>query len=150
MGSTGQAGLGDAAAVDDGERSGARLATAVAVAADAWLSDPRDAGVYARLVEAVERWRAFSQPVLPGTEQVAVPWAGPVAAVERTAVRSGEPETGAAGTAEPDTGEPGVGEPDEPAGTGQGRPDSGPGRVTTAGALLGGDVAQVLDRLRRG
>ncbi len=41
-----------------------RLANDVAEAADAWLRDPRDTGVYARLVQAVERWRAVTRPTL--------------------------------------------------------------------------------------
>jgi hypothetical protein len=36
----------------------------VAEAADAWLSDPRDAGVYARLVAAIAERRAYLQPRL--------------------------------------------------------------------------------------
>jgi hypothetical protein len=42
----------------------ARLAAAVAEAADAWLKDPRDVNVYQRLVEATMRWRAHAQPQL--------------------------------------------------------------------------------------
>jgi hypothetical protein len=50
------------------ELRGVRLARAVAESADARLTDPRDAEVYRRFVEAVLRWRAFTYPVLPGTE----------------------------------------------------------------------------------
>jgi hypothetical protein len=42
----------------------ARLATEVAEAADAWLRDPRDTGMYTRLVHAVERWRTTTRPTL--------------------------------------------------------------------------------------
>lgn len=41
-----------------------RLANDVAEAADAWLRDPRDTGVYTRLVQAVERWRTVTRPTL--------------------------------------------------------------------------------------
>ena len=37
----------------------------VAAAADAWLADPRDAGVYARLVTAILARRAYLNPPLP-------------------------------------------------------------------------------------
>ncbi|GAB3689982.1 hypothetical protein [Angustibacter aerolatus] len=37
----------------------------VAEAAEAWLTDPRDAGVYARLVAAVEARRAHLHPAEP-------------------------------------------------------------------------------------
>ena len=40
------------------EDDGRRLAKHVAEAADAWLRDPLDAGVYRRLVEATLAWRA--------------------------------------------------------------------------------------------
>jgi hypothetical protein len=50
------------------ELRGVRLARVVAESADARLTDPRDAEVYRRFVEAVLRWRAFTYPVLPGTE----------------------------------------------------------------------------------
>lgn len=48
--------------------TGMRLARAVAQAADAWLTDPRDVGVYERLVHATVQWREYSQPMLEGTE----------------------------------------------------------------------------------
>lgn len=41
-----------------------RLANDVAEAADAWLRDPRDAGIYTRLVQAVDRWRTATRPTL--------------------------------------------------------------------------------------
>jgi hypothetical protein len=50
------------------DAQGARLARQVADAADAWLRDPRDTQVYARLVAAVELWRKHVQPALEGTE----------------------------------------------------------------------------------
>ena len=50
------------------DAQGARLARQVADAADAWLRDPRDTQVYARLVAAVELWREHVQPALEGTE----------------------------------------------------------------------------------
>lgn len=45
----------------------ARLARHVAEAADAWLRDPLDAGVYRRLVDATLAWRAGGGRVVPGT-----------------------------------------------------------------------------------
>lgn len=47
----------DGQELDDGAR--ARLAAAVARAADAWLTDPLDAQVYKRLVDSTLRWRAY-------------------------------------------------------------------------------------------
>lgn len=41
------------------------LARHVADAADAWLTDPRDTGVYTRLVEATLRYRRWARPELP-------------------------------------------------------------------------------------
>jgi hypothetical protein len=41
---------------------GARLAQHVAEAADAWLRDPLDAGVYRRLVAATLAWRSRAVP----------------------------------------------------------------------------------------
>ena len=52
---------------------------AVAAAADAWLSEPRDTVAYQRLVDAVLRRRAWLQPTLdeaPGVDDV------PMAATE--------------------------------------------------------------------
>lgn len=46
-----------------------RLANDVAEAADAWLRDPRDTGVYTRLVQAVERWRGLTRPTLDQAQQ---------------------------------------------------------------------------------
>lgn len=43
---------------------GAVLARRVAEAADAWLKDPADVGVYGRLVAAVTAWRAWALPDL--------------------------------------------------------------------------------------
>lgn len=45
----------------------------VAAAADAWLSEPRDTVVYARLVAAIERRRAFLNPTLPQPDPVDAP-----------------------------------------------------------------------------
>lgn len=42
----------------------ATLAERVAAAADAWLRDPLDAGVYRRLVDAVLAWRSITRPQL--------------------------------------------------------------------------------------
>lgn len=46
------------------DRSLATLDRHVAQAADAWLTDPRDAGVYARLVRAIEARRRYLHPTL--------------------------------------------------------------------------------------
>ena len=43
----------------------AALNERIGAAADAWLADPRDAGVYQRLVAAVEARRAYLRPQLP-------------------------------------------------------------------------------------
>lgn len=45
----------------------ARAADRVAAAADAWLRDPRDTGVYGRFIAATEAWRAVARPRLPVT-----------------------------------------------------------------------------------
>lgn len=42
----------------------AALDRRVAEAAEAWLADPRDTGVYTRLVQAIEARRAYLQPQL--------------------------------------------------------------------------------------
>ncbi|MFF2268292.1 hypothetical protein ACFVTZ_08495 [Cellulosimicrobium cellulans] len=52
----------------------ARLARHVAEAADAWLRDPLDAGVYRRLVDATLAWRAGGGRVVPGTTAVPAPF----------------------------------------------------------------------------
>lgn len=54
----------------EAETTAARLARAVAEASDAWLADPRDVNVYERLVKATAAWKAYTYPVLPGTERV--------------------------------------------------------------------------------
>ena len=55
-----------------------RLARHVAEAADAWLRDPLDAGVYRRLVDATLAWRAGGGRVVQGLpEPGAVPGAPP-------------------------------------------------------------------------
>jgi len=51
----------------------ARLARHVAEAADAWLRDPLDAGVYRRLVDATLAWRAGGARVVPGTTAAPAP-----------------------------------------------------------------------------
>jgi hypothetical protein len=51
----------------------ARLARYVAEAADAWLRDPLDAGVYRRLVDATLAWRAGGGRVVPGTTAAPAP-----------------------------------------------------------------------------
>ena len=51
----------------DTARMDERLATLdrrVAAAADAWLADPRDTGIYGRLVAAIEARRAYLNPPL--------------------------------------------------------------------------------------
>ncbi|MBE9924754.1 hypothetical protein G8C93_02465 [Cellulosimicrobium cellulans] len=45
----------------------ARLARHVAEAADAWLRDPLDAGVYRRLVDATLAWRSGGGRVVQGS-----------------------------------------------------------------------------------
>ncbi|GEA84835.1 hypothetical protein GCM10009774_33230 [Cellulomonas gelida] len=60
-----------------------RLAERVAAAADAWLRDPQDAGVYRRLVDAVLAWRTVTRAQLdlvdpsPGATTVAERHADP-------------------------------------------------------------------------
>lgn len=55
-----------------------RLARHVAEAADAWLRDPLDAGVYRRLVDATLAWRAGGGRVVQGLpEPGAVPRTAP-------------------------------------------------------------------------
>ncbi|MGN6239917.1 MAG: hypothetical protein ACTHNI_09235 [Cellulosimicrobium cellulans] len=52
----------------------ARLARHVAEAADAWLRDPLDAGVYRRLVDATLAWRASGGRVVPSTTAAPAPF----------------------------------------------------------------------------
>jgi hypothetical protein len=62
------------------DRHAAWLDHRVAEAADAWLTDPQDAAVYARLVTAVRERRAYQRPRLDqppaGQEQLLEPAAG--------------------------------------------------------------------------
>ncbi|MDQ3465608.1 MAG: hypothetical protein M3500_13145 [Actinomycetota bacterium] len=125
---------------------------AVAEAADAWLNDPRDTGAYERLVVAVERWREYVRPPLPGTETITYRDAllvGPEADQEQ---RVGSERTREVAKPGPDIG-------DEKAGADPGRrvaadggAESGeppePSRpVESLGDLLAGDPAAVLRRL---
>ena len=55
------------ATTDDDARA-AVLARHVAEAADAWLRDPLDTGIYQRLVDATLAWRAHTRPALEGLE----------------------------------------------------------------------------------
>lgn len=54
----------------------AHLSHQVAAAADAWLTDPHDSGVYVRLVRAIEAYLHYRQPQLP-TEESEVDLSGP-------------------------------------------------------------------------
>lgn len=58
----------------------AALSERVAAAADAWLADPQDAGVYGRLIGAIRDRRAYLNPTLDETpydpEAAAPPGAG--------------------------------------------------------------------------
>jgi hypothetical protein len=61
--------------MDAGRRRSPQVAALnerVAEAADAWLVDPRDVGVYGRLVAAIEARRAWLNPTLDA-EEVDVP-----------------------------------------------------------------------------
>lgn len=51
----------------------AQLERRVAEAFDAWLSDPRDTGVWARLVSAAMARRRYLQPELPDDPPVPIP-----------------------------------------------------------------------------
>uniref|UniRef100_UPI0005B7E67C hypothetical protein n=1 Tax=Cellulosimicrobium cellulans TaxID=1710 RepID=UPI0005B7E67C len=71
-----------------------RLARHVAEAADAWLRDPLDAGVYRRLVDATLAWRAGGGHVVQGLpEPGAVPGAPPGAGRRRHLARPWAPRT---------------------------------------------------------
>ena len=105
----------------------ARLDRRVADAAEAWLVDPRDTGIYARLVAAVAERRAVLD------------------AVPRVALHTA-PADEDAGT--PDAGTPDAGTPDaEPAEDDDEEPAV---PLRPVGADLLGDPRAVLDRLRRG
>ncbi len=54
----------------------ALVAERVAAAADAWFADPRDVGVYGRLVAAVAQWRSAER--VPAAGPGRVDTAGPV------------------------------------------------------------------------
>lgn len=56
----------------------AALDRRIAEAADAWMSDPRDVGVYTRLIEAIGARRAYLNPTLDET----VPARSPAPAVD--------------------------------------------------------------------
>jgi hypothetical protein len=107
----------------------------VADAADAWLSDPRDPGVYARLIAAVEDRRVHLRPGTPATEAVPEPTAdgGPAPDVPDPADPAAEPTR-------TDEQDPGVDH--EPAATASVRP--------VGAGLVGDDPRVLLDRLRRG
>ncbi|MBD5784559.1 hypothetical protein IF650_00035 [Cellulosimicrobium terreum] len=62
------------------EDRGERLARTVAEAADAWLRDPLDAGVYRRLVDATLAWRAHTSGTGAADPHTSTP-TSPVAAV---------------------------------------------------------------------
>lgn len=64
------------------ERTEVRLARAVAAAAAAWLRDPQDVGVYARLVQGTRHWNAFTRPMLEGTHDLG-PLRHPTASADR-------------------------------------------------------------------
>lgn len=70
----------------------ARLARHVAEAADAWLRDPLDAGVYRRLVDATLAWRTGGGRVVPGTTAAPAPFptAAPRAGTGAEAAATGE------------------------------------------------------------
>ena len=57
----------------------AALDRRVAAAADAWLTDPRDTGVYGRLVAAIEARRAYLNPPLDEDPREVEPVAAPPA-----------------------------------------------------------------------
>jgi hypothetical protein len=59
------------------DRHAAWLDRRVAEAAEAWLTDPRDPGVYARLVAALADRRAYLQPRLDEHQDPDVGEAGP-------------------------------------------------------------------------
>lgn len=104
----------------------AALNRRVAEAADAWLTDPQDTGVYARLVEAIGVRRSYLNPTLD---------LGPTA----------QPDPAETGSADPACVPPPQLQPDEVLdGLGERRPV----RRVTAG--LGDDPRALLDRLRRG
>lgn len=79
------------------EGTGDRLARRVAEAADAWLTDPRDTQTYQRLVDATLTWRAYTQPMLAGTERAGrrSPMTEPIpvpTTLEEGSPSAGEPE----------------------------------------------------------
>jgi hypothetical protein len=85
--------------VDDGavDERLAALDDRVASAADAWLTDPRDVGVYARLVTAIEARRAYLRPQLPtDDEPAAEPPVAVPAATQEDEVLDGLADTSAA------------------------------------------------------
>jgi hypothetical protein len=113
---------------DDRDDAPARLDRRVAEAADAWLTDPRDTGVYARLVAAVTERRAAldapPRPVEPEAEVAVVPDPAPDADPDADLDQAVE-------VVDDDDSEPVV-------------------PLRPVGADLLGDPRAVLDRLRRG
>ena len=93
----------------------------VAAAVEAWLTDPRDPRVYARLVSSVDARRAALAELVPRLVS-----AVPVPEVP-TAEADGDDGSTDEGSDEDDT-----------------------GSVRPMGELLGADVRAALDRLRRG
>ncbi len=87
---------------DDVTNQDGRLARHVAEAADAWLRDPLDAGVYRRLVDATLAWRAGGGRVVQGLpEPGAVPGASPGSSRPRHLARQRSPRTTTSATCGP-------------------------------------------------
>lgn len=77
------------------------LARHVAATADAWLTDPRDGGLYQRLVDAVLAWRSYAMPTLDGLQDAGRPTTADLAAASEAS------STTAADPAVPDADDPG-------------------------------------------
>lgn len=71
----------------------AALDRRVAAAADAWLTDPRDTGVYGRLVAAIEARRAYLNPPLDEDPREVEPVAAPPAVEQDEEVLDGLADT---------------------------------------------------------
>lgn len=115
----------------------------VAEAADAWLADPRDVGVYGRLVAAIEARRIYLQPGL-FTPTTASP------ATDKAADGTAVQQTSSPGGSSPEVDRPSVDDLERPQNE-ELLDELGAGSVQPLGEqLAGADVRAILHRLRSG
>ena len=116
----------------------------VAEAADAWLADPRDVGVYGRLVAAIEARRVYLQPGL------FTPSTTPSPTADKAAEGAAVQQTSSPGGSSPEVDRPSLDDLERPQNE-ELLDELGAGSVQPLGEqLAGGDVRAILHRLRSG